>query len=106
MSNIASEERKPAIQPISLDDPRPGTDTPAIDPPALDRAYDDLELRDRLEKAIAQLPASYRLLINGHYLEGMRYEDLAGALQMPMGTVKTHLHRAKRLLRQLLEKDA
>jgi len=35
----------------------------------------------------------------------MRYEDLAEALNMPMGTVKTHLHRAKRRLRQLLETE-
>jgi RNA polymerase sigma-70 factor, ECF subfamily len=43
------------------------------------------------------------MLVNGHYLEGLRYEDLAESLQLPMGTVKTHLHRAKRLLRQMLE---
>jgi DNA-directed RNA polymerase specialized sigma24 family protein len=35
----------------------------------------------------------------------MRYEDLAEALNMPMGTVKTHLHRAKRRLRHLLETE-
>jgi RNA polymerase sigma-70 factor (ECF subfamily) len=105
VSNIVSEERKPGVRPISLDDPLPGRDAPAIDPAIMDRAYGDLELRDRLEKAIERLPASYRLLINGHYLEGLRYEDLAHALQIPMGTVKTHLHRAKRLLRQLLEQE-
>ena len=35
----------------------------------------------------------------------MRYEDLADALNLPMGTVKTHLHRAKRQLRRLLETE-
>ena len=43
--------------------------------------------------------------LNGHYMKGMRYEDLAEALNMPMGTVKTHLHRAKRRLRHLLETE-
>ena len=48
---------------------------------------------------------SYQVLVNGHYLKGMRYEDLAEALSLPLGTVKTHLHRAKRQLRHLLETE-
>jgi RNA polymerase sigma-70 factor (ECF subfamily) len=47
----------------------------------------------------------YQVLINGHYLKGMQYDELAAALEMPMGTVKTHLHRAKRQLRRLLETE-
>src|SRR5712692_8587601 len=34
-----------------------------------DRQFGDLELRDRLEKAIARLPANYRLLVAAHYLQ-------------------------------------
>ncbi|HET7218975.1 MAG TPA: sigma-70 family RNA polymerase sigma factor [Vicinamibacterales bacterium] len=68
-----------------------------------DGAFAELELRDRLEKAIAQLPDQYRLLIAAHYLQGVQYEALADALNMPLGTVKTHLYRAKRRLRELLE---
>src|SRR5438128_7361711 len=70
-----------------------------------DRRFGDLELRDRLEKAIARLPANYRLLIAAHYLEGVQYEDLASALDLPLGTVKTQLHRAKQQLRRLLETE-
>jgi RNA polymerase sigma-70 factor, ECF subfamily len=74
-------------------------------PSAPDRRFGDLELRDRLEKAIARLPANYRLVVAAHYLDGMRYEDLAEALQLPLGTVKTQLHRAKQQLRRLLETE-
>jgi RNA polymerase sigma-70 factor (ECF subfamily) len=74
-------------------------------PSTIDRRFSDLELRDRLEKAIQQLPAQYRLLIAAHYLEGVQYEDLAEAMSLPLGTVKTQLHRAKRQLRALLEGD-
>lgn len=70
-----------------------------------DRQFSDLELRDRLEKAIARLPPNYRLLVAAHYLEGVQYEDLAEALELPLGTVKTQLHRAKQQLRRLLETD-
>jgi RNA polymerase sigma-70 factor, ECF subfamily len=72
---------------------------------AADRQFTDLEVRDRLEKAIARLPANYRLLIAAHYLRGVRYEELAEALQLPLGTVKTQLYRAKQQLRRLLETD-
>jgi RNA polymerase sigma-70 factor (ECF subfamily) len=84
---------------VSLDDTTARVRTPA----AADRQFRDLELRDRLEKAIAQLPAQQRLLVAAHYLQGVQYEDLAEALRMPLGTVKTQLYRAKRQLRKLLE---
>ena len=91
-----ADRRPPAA---SLDDER-------VKPPAgSDRRFEDFELRDRLEKAIARLPSNYRLLVAAHYLDGIQYEELAEALQMPLGTVKTQLHRAKRQLRHLLETE-
>lgn len=98
VANVCLQERgRPAI---SLDDERAG-----VQMSTSDRQFGDLELRDRLEKAIARLPANYRLLIAAHHLEGVQYEDLAEALRLPLGTVKTHLHRARRQLRRLLERE-
>jgi RNA polymerase sigma-70 factor (ECF subfamily) len=77
--------------------------SPVREPGAADTAFADFELRDRLEKAIARLPENYRLLIAAHYLDGVQYEALAEALDIPIGTVKTHLYRAKRRLRELLQ---
>jgi RNA polymerase sigma-70 factor (ECF subfamily) len=68
-----------------------------------ERAFADLELRDRLDKALAQLPPAVRFMVSAHYLGGQKYEDLAQALDLPIGTLKAHLHRAKRRLRALLE---
>jgi RNA polymerase sigma-70 factor (ECF subfamily) len=102
--NLLSQER-PGLATTSLDEVRPGEDEPRIVAGAEDRAFEDLALKDRLEKAIQRLPIQYQVLVNGHYLKGMKYEDLADALGMPMGTVKTHLHRAKRQLRLLLETE-
>ena len=92
------QDRAPATEPL---------DQHVLAPAATvrDRQFSDLELRDRIEKAIARLPANYRLLIAGHYLDGVQYEELAEALQLPLGTVKTQLHRAKRQLRHLLETE-
>jgi RNA polymerase sigma-70 factor (ECF subfamily) len=100
--NALSQER-PELATTSLDDDE--EDRPRREPVANDRAFGDLVMKDRLQKAIERLPVPYQVLINGHYLKGMRYEDLAEALDMPMGTVKTHLHRAKRRLRLLLETE-
>ena len=77
--------------------------SPVREPGAADTAFADFELRDRLEKAIARLPENYRLLIAAHYLDGVQYDALAEALDIPIGTVKTHLYRAKRRLRELLQ---
>lgn len=103
-ANVLSQER-PDLAQVSLDEIKPGENEPRVRPAADDRAFADLALRDRLEKAIGRLPMQYQVLVNGHYLKGLRYEDLAEALNLPLGTVKTHLHRAKRQLRHLLETE-
>ena len=90
------------MPPVSLDDEAART---KVNVAAADRRFGDLELRDRLEKAIARLPPNYRLLVAAHYLNGVQSEDLAEALQLPLGTVKTQLYRAKQQLRRLLETD-
>lgn len=100
VANVCLQPGRPAA--LSLDDERTRTKTA---PSAPDRQFGDLELRDRLEKAIARLPANYRLLIAAHYLNGVQYEELAEALQLPLGTVKTQLYRAKQQLRRMFETD-
>jgi RNA polymerase sigma-70 factor (ECF subfamily) len=103
VANVCLQEqaKRPPAQPLA--DERDAKHAPAIG--TSDRRFSDLELKDRLDKAIARLPPNYRLLIAAHYLDGVRYEDLAEALQLPLGTVKTHLYRAKQQLRRLLETE-
>jgi RNA polymerase sigma-70 factor (ECF subfamily) len=100
VANVCLQEQGHPPAAVSFDDER--TRATAAAP---DRQFGDLELRDRLEKAIARLPANYRLLIAAHYLNGVQYEGLAEALQLPLGTVKTQLYRAKQQLRRMLETD-
>lgn len=101
--NVCSEARMPSRD-WGLDDIAPGTEV-ARGVASRDRAFGDLELRDRMEKALARLPPHVRFLVSAHYLDGRKYEELALALDMPVGTVKTHLFRAKRRLRELLESE-
>src|SRR5690242_2846394 len=96
------EQGRPVMQSIDHGEGRAEAKTAAR---IVDRQFGDIELRDRLEKAIAKLPPNYRLVIAAYYLEGIRYEELADALQLPLGTIKTQLHRAKQQLRRLLETE-
>jgi RNA polymerase sigma-70 factor (ECF subfamily) len=101
VQNVCAAERSRRPPDVSLD--REDAGGRRRDPGAADGAFGDFELRDRLEKAIAQLPEAQRLLIAAHYLDGVQYEALAEAMNIPLGTVKTHLYRAKRRLRELLD---
>lgn len=60
------------------------------------------EFRAQLEAAIAELPDHHRLVALLRYVEGLRYEEIAAATGLPLGTVKTQLFRAKRGLRKRL----
>jgi RNA polymerase sigma-70 factor (ECF subfamily) len=59
-----------------------------------------LELRD-LERAIAQLPEEQRTVILLVGLEGMRYEEVAAVLDVPVGTIRSRLSRGREALRRL-----
>ncbi len=51
-----------------------------------------------LERAIATLRPEYREAVMLRYVEGLSYQETCEALEVPMGTLKTNLHRARKLL--------
>lgn len=61
------------------------------------------ERLEALETAIGQLPARYRAVIHLKCVEGMKVEEIAGALEMSTRTVETQLYRARKHLRAALE---
>lgn len=63
-----------------------------------------LELRD-LERAIAKLPEEQRSAILLVGLEGMRYEEVAAVLDVPVGTIRSRLSRGREALRRLMGVD-
>jgi RNA polymerase sigma-70 factor (ECF subfamily) len=73
-------------------DPGPGPEREAI---AADEAR-------RLREAIDTLPEKYRTVITLYHLQGKQYEEIAQVLGLPLGTVKTHLFRAKDHLKRIL----
>ena len=60
------------------------------------------ELKVLIENAVNALPAPFRVVFVACAIEQLSIEDAAIALGIPKGTVKTRLHRAKRMLREAL----
>jgi RNA polymerase sigma-70 factor, ECF subfamily len=58
-----------------------------------------------LERALAQLPLEQRQVILLVGLEGMSYEDTAGILGLPIGTVRSRPSRGRDALRKLLDME-
>jgi RNA polymerase sigma-70 factor, ECF subfamily len=74
--------------------------------PAIGRSPADeaerAELRERLLAALAELPEREREVLLLHDLEGWKHWEIAERLELPPGTARSHLHHARRRLRQLL----
>lgn len=69
------------------------------------------ELFDRvlgadIERAIETLPEDFRLVVVMAFVEGLSYEEIASALNVPMGTVKSRLFRGRKLLQKALVSQA
>ncbi|MFL5506520.1 MAG: RNA polymerase sigma factor [Gemmatimonadales bacterium] len=60
------------------------------------------ELGGEIEQAIARLRPEYRQCILLRHVEGRAYEEIAEILDLPLGTVKTYIHRARNELRAYL----
>lgn len=68
-------------------------------------ALEELEARElggEIEEAIASLRPEYRSCILLRHVEGRPYEEIATIMDLPLGTVKTYIHRARGELRQAL----
>jgi len=59
--------------------------------------------REELERAVAKLPPRARAVLVLHDVEGWRHEEIASELDMAVGTSKAQLHRARALLRRMLQ---
>jgi RNA polymerase sigma-70 factor (ECF subfamily) len=64
---------------------------------------DGREARARVEQALAALPPDYRAALILRTYEELSYEEIARELEIPIGTVMSRIHRARRMLRERLE---
>ena len=104
--------RRRELDTLSLDG-SPHAETPeAIEATALqigdrqETALEEVEARElggEIETAISRLRPEYRSCILLRHVEGRAYEEIAEILGLPLGTVKTYIHRARHELRRALD---
>jgi RNA polymerase sigma-70 factor, ECF subfamily len=65
-------------------------------------ALESLELQETVQKAILKLPEKYRSVIVLKYIEELSLQEISEILDLPVGTVKTRIHRGREALRKQL----
>lgn len=70
--------------------------------PTPDRVAETNELRAALKDAMAALPEVQREIVMLHDVEGWKHREIAERLELPSGTVRSHLHFARKALREAL----
>jgi len=99
--------RRRGARVLSLDEPMatPGGDLlrERADPSAdVERLVFDVTLDRRIQDALLALPTDLRMVVVLSDVEGHAYEEIARMIRVPIGTVKSRLHRARRALRARL----
>jgi RNA polymerase sigma factor (sigma-70 family) len=69
--------------------------------PGADEATDSLP--DDVQAALRRLPEDFRMAVVLCDVVGLSYEEIADALSVPVGTVRSRIHRGRRLLRAALQ---
>ncbi|KKM10599.1 hypothetical protein SY88_13115 [Clostridiales bacterium PH28_bin88] len=69
-------------------------------------AYLAGELRRSIHKAIDALPDKYRAVVILRHIHELSYEEIASVMNLPVNTIRTHLHRARERLREELRSSS
>lgn len=83
---------------------RPGVALESVAEPAGSEAARDPMLQETLRRLVASLPEAPRMVMVLRYQEDLDPSEIAETLNMPLGTVKSHLQRSLALLREKLER--
>jgi len=70
-----------------------------------ERDHQRLEKLQRLDAALQKLSDEHRVVVLLHDTEGYKLEEIHGLMNIPVGTVKSRLHRARARLREILSED-
>jgi RNA polymerase sigma-70 factor (ECF subfamily) len=74
--------------------------------PSLEEKIESRDLSQCVRALVEDLPLPYRTVITLFYIQQARYEEIAEIMGIPLGTVKTYLHRARLRLRDLVLADS
>lgn len=63
------------------------------------------DMPELVRRCVTKLPERYATIVSLYYLQEVPYEDIAETMRIPMGTLKTWMHRARLQLRKIVEKE-
>ena len=75
---------------------------PRTDADEVERRAEDHDFDEAVTRALAELPENFRRVIELVDVDGLTYQEAADVLDVPLGTVMSRLHRARRRIRDLL----
>jgi RNA polymerase sigma-70 factor (ECF subfamily) len=104
MNQAISWKRKRRTIPIES---RRDEQSQPLDQSSFSRPAEPLERAEeeaQLQKALNLLSTQHRAVLILKEIEGMRYEEIADTLRVPVGTIRSRLHRARLELREILER--
>lgn len=102
LMTIVRNRSKNLIRRESLRETEPVPVGAASGAPGPDRVAENVELRGLLQDALQELPEVQRQVVLLHDLEGWKHREIAERLELPSGTVRSHLHFARKALRKTL----
>jgi RNA polymerase sigma-70 factor (ECF subfamily) len=70
--------------------------------PSADAEYETISIGDDVQKALLELPVEFREAVVLCDIAGLSYEEIAMAVAVPVGTVRSRIHRGRKLLRESL----
>jgi RNA polymerase sigma-70 factor, ECF subfamily len=103
-NTFINDYRRRKLEPVAMD-------LEAVEPHAIYRSIEDTDpegtffsriVDEKVLEAVDALPPDFREVLVLSDMEGMRYAEIAEALQLPIGTVKSRLFRARRQLQAAL----
>ncbi|MCS7163075.1 MAG: sigma-70 family RNA polymerase sigma factor [Bacteroidia bacterium] len=96
--------RKASKQPYSLEEHNENSLYDAEDIYAYHNYQDPVEglFGDEVTNALHQLPEDFRTIVILADVEGLSYKEISQVLRIPVGTIRSRLHRARKILRELL----
>ncbi len=63
------------------------------------------EVKELVRRSVVKLPEHYATALTLYYLEDVAYEEIARVMDIPLGTLKTWMHRARKQLRRIVEEE-
>lgn len=70
-----------------------------------DEQYRQKAIGEQLERFMAELDENYRLVLELRYMGEMSYAEIGDTMDLPIGTVKTYIHRAKVALKKVMARS-